>query len=124
MNTPNHTPGPWHVEKRYSGTMRDGKLVRYFAVAHTSPTRDCFVALDVAPAELMNGATGVTSPNLEGEANARLIAAAPDLLEALEKIATQADLTARTFPNAPRRGDWLRVGEIARKAIAKAEGRT
>jgi len=54
--------------------------------------------------------------------NARLIAAAPGLLNALIAIKTQAELTALTFPNAPGRGDLLTIAGIAGEAIAKAEG--
>ena len=42
-------------------------------------------------------------------------------LTALKMIEAQAQLTAKTFPNAPGRGDWLRVQSIAREAIAKYE---
>ena len=47
-----------------------------------------------------------------------------DLLAALQAIATQAELTARTFPNAPGRGDWVTVERIAREAIARATAAT
>jgi hypothetical protein len=86
MQNTKHTPGPWHIEKRASEIQRDGKPVEYFAVAHTSLSRDSFVALGVAPVKLFFSVTGASSPNLEGEANARLIAAAPELLEALQRI--------------------------------------
>ena len=46
---------------------------------------------------------------------ARLIAAAPDLLEALEEVASQ-------MHNLPRSATADRVEQIARAAIAKAKG--
>ena len=80
-STQTHTPGPWHVEIRSSGHRYNGEPVQYFSVAHTSATRDGYVALDVAPVSLITSIGDV--PNAEGEANARLIAAAPDLISAL-----------------------------------------
>ena len=47
-----------------------------------------------------------------GQANARLIASAPDLLAALYSIATE--------PSAIYSGANARIGDIARAAIAKA----
>ena len=56
------------------------------------------------------------------EANARLIAAAPDLLSALQNIATIAGVCAITFPNSPGNGDFQNIVRDARAAIAKATG--
>lgn len=53
----------------------------------------------------------VGSIEREMEANARLIAAAPELLEALKLVVTRC-------------GPKSRDGALARAAIAKAEGRT
>ena len=52
--------------------------------------------------------------SLSDEANARLIAAAPDLLAALYSIATD--------PSAIYSGANAHIGDIARAAIAKATG--
>lgn len=54
------------------------------------------------------------------EANARLFAAAPELHAALMAIATLAALAAKTFPNAPGRGDFQSIGAQAAAALAKA----
>jgi hypothetical protein len=95
-----HTPGPWHVEP--------------------SPDR---VHFDIR-------ADGVHVPHGsgKGEANARLIAAAPDLLrlarEAAENAAIVADLLAT--PGEASKAELVSVitalGARARAAIAKAEG--
>ena len=51
-----------------------------------------------------------------------MFAAAPDLLAALQSIATTAGLCAITFPNAPGNGDLQAIVREARAAIAKATG--
>lgn len=57
------------------------------------------------------GTDGAARPTMEHEANARLMAAAPELLEALQTIDA----------NAAESIEWIR--RVAREAIAKAEGR-
>jgi hypothetical protein len=52
------------------------------------------------------------------EADCRLIAAAPDLLEAVQKL-----LTYGTFDDYPNTSEWYAVRD-ARAAIAKATGET
>ena len=70
-----------------------------------------------------NGRTISTVTNWnEQEANASLIASAPELIEALQSI---NDLKVNLgFPNRQAQlVDWARkVGRIAKEAIAKAEG--
>jgi len=58
------------------------------------------------------------------QANARLIAAAPELLAALQFIATTAGLCAITFtrPKTPENEDLQAIVRAARAAIAKAKG--
>ncbi len=89
--TTNHTPGPWYVTgrlTRYVEARIDGGLIQ--EVAACGPTE----------------ADGGYGPHQE--ANARLIAAAPDLLEALEMLIE--------FPNTGP------ATSTARAAIAKATG--
>jgi hypothetical protein len=80
-----HTPGPWEPL-----TDRHCELLIF------APSAEEFVC-------------GVTVFLPDAEANARLIAAAPDLLEALKRVCSHG---YRTSP------DW----DNARAAIAKAEG--
>jgi hypothetical protein len=101
-----HTPGPWeangyHIRQRITGT-RSIAEVAYTGPHHTPPNEY------------------PKSCRLVDEANARLIAAAPDLLEALEKCAAVI--------GAPQEGHWATDDEVndaydsAVAAIAKAKG--
>lgn len=81
--TSKHTPGPWSVG--------NGSRVTGFTVK-------------IATDELLVGGRGLTS-----EANARLIAAAPELLEALQRLVDVVD---------PESTGW----NEAVAAIAKATG--
>lgn len=94
-----YTPGPWHINTAGSG---DGKgnivIDEIYVYAPESGADDVAVAADIA-----DPLTGKPS-----EANARLIAAAPELLEALKDV--------MYWDNG--KPEW----EDARAAIAKAEG--
>ena len=105
--SPAHTPGPWDVEPKGSRHFVDGADGLTVAYLDRAGVRE----------------------RSEIEANARLIAAAPTLLEALE--ATEAKLTqaARAFycagsAKALREAfeGWRTTSESAREAIAKARG--
>lgn len=89
-----HTPGPWHLSPT-------GKYVRYGTPPHGP---------NIADTDVFGG------PLAEGVANARLIAAAPDLLESLELL-----VGAVSAPDTPCRAGVLemRLAE-ARAAIARA----
>lgn len=97
MINPKHTAGPWYVEKD------DGVFVVIDDAREMDP-----IYLD--------------QENDEREANARLIAAAPELLGALEKAAELAkpgqEMGLRDAIDA-----LCDVWNIARAAIAKAEGK-
>ena len=88
-----HTPGPWEVSPYGNITSK---------------------SLTVAKVEQMPG-----NYESEKQANARLIAAAPDLLVALEQcvpiIVSHANATF---------GDGVLTLQVARSAIAKAKGET
>lgn len=96
-----HTPGPWdlysaHPVEQYVDRIVDPKSEQYasiFRIHHDDKI-----------------------PRQEAEANARLIAASPDLLAALKEI-TKRYATSNT------RGVAYQIWKKAKDAIAKAEGR-
>ena len=89
-----HTPGPWRIGKSYA----EGEI----AIRNGNDMEECLAV--------------VCSINeVEPEANAQLISAAPELLEAC-KLAHEI-----AFFNQHVSG-MIALAEICRKAIAKAEG--
>lgn len=94
-----HTPGPWHA-----GTM-SGDV---FAIKKRGTIPVCAVPEDGSP---------------NWEADARLIAAAPELLLALNRICDKvhAAFSQTSLKCAAQTLDS--IDEIAKAAIAKAEGR-
>jgi DNA primase len=100
MSDVKHTPGPWHI--LFGGLEGDDSFT---------------IASKVSPGAVADYAVAAPRPWREVQANARLIAAAPDLLHALECImGTTAHLAAwqREYP---------KINELCRVALAKAEGR-
>ena len=105
MTQSKHTPAPWHASK-------SGGTPNFWAIS--------FDAGDIAFLTLQE-------ENLE--ANAHLIAAAPELLEALEY-----ELEVRKMRNDPNNADVFEEGELTKyeavsktkmlKAIAKARGQS
>ena len=95
MSELKHTPGPWSVQ--------DGD--RVFGYSTGKPYSHC-----------LHEGIGYKT---EREANARLIAAAPDLLTALQDI---VDAYQKHFDAMPVA--WQTYDNIARAAIAKATGET
>ena len=91
MNQSNHTPGPWHTQgcTIYAGENR---------IAQTWDTCDDF-------------------PTPEMEADAHLIASAPELLQALESM---IDAYQRHFDAMPVA--WQSYDDYARSVISKAKG--
>lgn len=99
-----HTHGPWEVESHYSPDGSD------LVILHDQ----CTVIADC------RNQCGVRDCD-EAEANARLIAAAPDLLEALERIRRTS--VAETFGgDVGRFQSWL--DSFTDAAIARAKGVT
>lgn len=92
-----HTPGPW------TATGHDGKQCVIIECDWGSVAK-------VLPIGAQDQET----------ANARLIAAAPDLLEALEDAAFLMRMAAKIA--GPMQDSFKRSAEDAAKAIAKAEG--
>ncbi len=93
--TAQHTPGPWHREPS-SCVIRDANDNRV-ALAES-----IFQKADVA------------------FANARLIAAAPELLAALELTADSMEWAMAAFPDIPKQSEFANRLSDARAAIAKA----
>lgn len=107
MNRTQHSPGPWTVETRehvHAIQDRNGQDLTY---------------QDTTPNENHGSITSRSRLKIETLANARLIAAAPELLEALQNI-------VGTYNDSDRwtQGDEPEPVEIqaARAAIAKATG--
>ncbi len=97
-----HTPGPWEI-----GCEQTDGLGRYAQVQSSEEFGD--IVARVCVAHKANHTL-----NRSGRANARLIAAAPELLDALQEIVSAADGSG---------WDQLDAGfSKARAAIAKAKG--
>lgn len=94
-DTVKHTPGPWQIEGRYDVEL--GSL--YLSTMHPMPI------FELQP---------IVGSRDEHMANARLIAAAPELLEALHLVGMSAG--------------WqylmMETRKVIEAAIAKAEGRS
>jgi hypothetical protein len=95
-----HTPGPWTLGKRETG----GQWID--AEGETRPIALAFRNF----------------PTETDDANARLIAAAPNLLAALEAIVRQAEPLYAAIPDSPATHSAHVLMDEARAAIAKAKG--
>lgn len=104
MSEVKHTPGPWHQTRKHPRQISD---TRGFKIAKCLTTT--------------KGANFEMTP-AEAEANARLIAAAPDMLEALEGFVEMyvdfAESGDAGFFDAEETPQVIK----ARAAIAKAKG--
>jgi hypothetical protein len=99
--TTTRTPGPW-LSNYSPYTAQDGAEIPAFEIHGTEKVCD----------------TNEDRPVEEQEANARLIAAAPDMLEALEFVRMMlADIEA-----AKRKGYYQKTPSVVATAIAKAIG--
>jgi hypothetical protein len=102
-----HTPGPWEIAKPAFGEQHiyvsSGNSVRGKLPAHSGRQHICVVPYE--------GKRGAIAYHEMFNANARLIAAAPELLEALKLIASAENSAL----------DLAYCKGIARAAIAKTE---
>jgi hypothetical protein len=111
-----HTPGPWSVP--------------HYASGHGVCTCGYVFAYDLTVAEVYRGGRTRDEPAPdEAKANAHMIAAAPDMLAALLKLAEAAEAYMKYHADkfyseceAQPTGLWPFI-RTARAAIAKAEGR-
>lgn len=101
-----HTPGPW---KAHSASMSDGTLVVTAALPDGNGFERICVVRDRTKRDY-------SDEDYRSQANATLIAAAPELLEALQDIVEQAGKTKMMLP--ADLADSIRV--FGRAAISKA----
>ena len=92
-----HTPGPWTAIEQW--TREPGEVREWWEVHAFAP----------------NGIGSEHIAHIPDEGNARLIAAAPDLL-----AACKASLRLHSFRHEPE--EMFAVAELERAAIAKAKG--
>jgi len=105
-----HTPGPWRVCKRASCW-----AIQPITGAAPGNHNDVVYVATPYPGDPTAGSvTSQGRTKEECEANARLIAAAPELLEACEAVLAH-------LPDADKEGSWdCQSAQILRAAIAKA----
>jgi hypothetical protein len=128
MSETKWTPGPWSVGKSWADHLRSGIWWNAPVFVGEDETHGNMLCKVVA-----GGPGGLHSTAEEIEANARLIAAAPDLYEALNKTSEFCDLLADAIENSDSLGDVAykmhqrfvlgrHARELREKALAKAEG--
>ena len=112
MSEAKHTPGPWLIAKTDAAfvyALNDSGYNRFWAHVIGGNLR-----------------RGESTTKVETEANARLIASAPDLLDALIKYMNAIDMFDLASKDGINYhgaiGNRLAAEEIAREAIAKATG--
>lgn len=107
MSESKHTPGPWKYKHGLTYFTKRGQLVKTELVTGVNGEWVAAVILDHE--------AGL--PTKVQESNARLIAAAPELLEALEHLIETLDNISSSSVEC-----WTPDAERARAAITKAKG--
>ena len=105
-----HTPGPWSITNTIMGSV-DPVTLPSSVIAPPYGSVDTICVFSFMTKK---------KPHDEQQANARLIAAAPDLLAALRLLLDGLQTYAPEFLHGLPKADYIRA---ARAAIAKAEGR-
>jgi hypothetical protein len=106
--TTKHTPGPWLI----GNNGKQGKKSPTFRIWRTDPDQP-------QGEDFRNRGYACIAPHVEGEANARLIAAAPEMLDALIK----AEAWVAQYHDTPGHDAASRsMSALLRKVIAKADG--
>ena len=119
-----HTPAPWRID-RHDGPCKACRVNHTYSPSLWIEGRRPVAQLSILPLE---GYGFIPENNAEQEANARLIAAAPELLVACKAALPHlADLVARTCGEAKEFGvgfaDRIAFDKLE-AAIEKAEGKT
>ena len=113
MKDEKHTPGPWRVVIDDDGNPLSGR-----PSVCASDELDCMIVhWDGFAQQYWRSARG----DKEIHANARLIAAAPDLLDALEGLLA-AVMSAKSPDITVKLKDFRNATDAARAAISKAKG--
>ena len=119
MTTAQHTPGPWTYEGDHTHRQFNIRMLGHLIGTRDEAKHICTVN-NLPSHVLANRDAGAA------EANARLIAAAPDMLEALRAIATymRGDLTTDDFKSLRlKRGDMTgNVRRIAENVLTRIDG--
>lgn len=125
-----HTPGPWRVQRDRLGARTPEELLQYgpaqerLGIVGGPPSSvGALWVCDIPPqyrTRPTNDLTVPTRPSETEEANARLIAAAPDLLDSLKAV--RARVPAGDLDLVPTDGRAPLL-QLIDAAIAKAEGR-
>lgn len=105
-----HTAGPWKVQRTITGESEAVEMT-----GHNSDGDTKFAVFVEAPAYVLAGVSG--TGKAECLANARLIAAAPEMLEALEAILPLLDSDCASVQ------DWQEEAKLVRAAIIKAKAK-
>ncbi len=118
MAEPKHTPGPWAVGEMHPDNQRTDKPA--------GPELAVYVVAQSTTAPGSEGHGHLVCRGMDGPtraANARLIAAAPDLLEACEDVDAWFSALLLSFNALPDRGEAIRKSFAKlRAAIANARG--
>lgn len=106
-----HTPGPWHIEKG-SNTFCETWHVAHHSSVRAQTIADCGAIVNQVYAGSLDNYVG-ERVNENHEANARLIAAAPELLEACKAVLYEHDMGEHPLL-------VNRLSDLVRGAINKA----
>lgn len=116
MTAQKHTPGPWEVYEQPIASKADAILELIEQVQATEPVADHIYLINAGGKCPATTGCGPTS-----RANARLIAAAPEMLEALKAAIANSDANIGPHGRTP---EAQAVYDQVSDAIDKAEGRT
>ena len=111
-----HTPGPWKAEYRYD-RIEPGSRRKTTRISVGQPINPESESFEQTVCWIIPHVFGYAAPHA---ANARLIAAAPDLLEACKSLVLRYEHLAARYGHLDDDDDPIREGK---DAIAKVEGR-